>query len=655
MKHSTKNLLPALLAVGGGLASAPAASLELGEINVQSTLGQPLRASIAFALGPNEQISDYCISLRPGLVNSGIPAISQATISVANGTILLAGKAAVREPLVTTRLQVACPYTPNISRDYMMFINPAQHPVAQSVAPQPAQAAAPVPAAAAAPVQPTTRRPAARRPAAVNRSPIDASQRYRVQPGESLSEIAQRIENRSVGLWSAVTQIFDANPAAFIDADPNRLKAGAWLTIPDFGPNARFADATAVATPPAEAPAAVAAAPAQANAEQNPVVQPEAVSQTAQQAIDAYDSNAASASDDTGTLEPAALPDTTGMQPGDVILDTELEAPETARSPNVPVATVVTETDTVTDTSSWLMWLVGGGIVLFAGLLAFSRRGRKYEDADPAPTMVVEAHPQRRRTDGNTEELPAVAEMEFVIEDDSPTHENLILDADLEIGTGLEEGTDIDVAQDFGYAATPQLDFELPEASEAGAEGTSTDIIAANIEASSILETELLPEDDDYDMSVIVDATKMPMPDDVTERDLKAVVVDGGDETLVSGDYTVSKEVDYDILEQDYEEELTATQALNLEIERAAAEIAERLEKGEPIDDLTSKLPLATVTSIDGSDPTVDVEELEDTGVNPEITENMLADDKTVEMPANDGEETVEMTVESGKVDTRAR
>ena len=43
-----KAALPALVAAGGGLAVGSAAALELGELQVQSTLGQPLRASIAY-------------------------------------------------------------------------------------------------------------------------------------------------------------------------------------------------------------------------------------------------------------------------------------------------------------------------------------------------------------------------------------------------------------------------------------------------------------------------------------------------------------------------------------------------------------------------------------------------------------------------------
>ena len=341
--------------------------------------------------------------------------------------------------------------------------------------------------------------------------------------------------------------------------------------------------------------------------------------------------------DDTAVLEPAAAPNMADLQPGDVILDTELEAPSTASNPNVSTANIITPEDSAGSGTTWLFWLVGAGIALIAGLIFFGRRDR----GTPAPE-VVPAQPARRRTDpdNNTEELEAVADVDYDIADDSPTAENLALDADLEIGTGLAQGTDMDVAQDFGFAVTTHLDMELPKEPANAGEKPETDIIAPiGIEQSSILENEMLPDDDDYDMSVIVDATKMPRPEEVTERDLKAVVVDGGDETLISGDYTVSKDVDYNILQQDYEDEMTATQALNMEIEKAAAEIAEKMDEAEDATGVTAEMPLATVTPIDvtANLPARDDDEITDadaTGVNEEITQEMAADDNTVEMPA---------------------
>ena len=76
----SKQILPTLLAVGGacGFVAGSASALELGDIKVESKLGQPLSASIAYALNPNEQLADYCIFLQPGVMSSGIPSISKA-------------------------------------------------------------------------------------------------------------------------------------------------------------------------------------------------------------------------------------------------------------------------------------------------------------------------------------------------------------------------------------------------------------------------------------------------------------------------------------------------------------------------------------------------------------------------------------------------
>ena len=62
--RTSKAALPALVAAGSGLAVGSAAALELGELQVQSTLGQPLRASIAYALSPNEIIDERCIAVH---------------------------------------------------------------------------------------------------------------------------------------------------------------------------------------------------------------------------------------------------------------------------------------------------------------------------------------------------------------------------------------------------------------------------------------------------------------------------------------------------------------------------------------------------------------------------------------------------------------
>ena len=264
----------------------------------------------------------------------------------------------------------------------------------------------------------------------------------------------------------------------------------------------------------------------------------------------------------------------------------------------------------------------------------------------------------RRRADGDTEKLEVVPGIQVEYEDDAATVENLILDANLEIGTGLKSSPNIDDTQDFEFEMTTSLDLELPEEPAVDEEAPDTEVIAPLvIDENSILESEILPDDDDYDMSVILDVTKMPQNDEATERDLRAVVVDSGDESMISNDYTVSQEVEYDILEQDYEDEMTATQALNKEVESAAAEVVAGMTTGEGPDDDTSEMPLASVTELDVTSKLVAVDDensgdADYTGVTEEI---VATDNKTVEMSVTDGDDdTIEMTVEASKIDKKA-
>jgi len=632
-------LIPALVAVGGSLAIAPASALELSDIKVHSTLGQPLRASIAYALAPNEALSDTCVSLQPGLSSGGLPSVNRASLIVADGVIAITGSSLVREPLMTLRLNVRCPYTPNLSREYMLMVDPAGRAdtaMATAVAATPIASRPVISAPVAAPAPSVARRSPA------NTDPIKDTTRYQVQPGDSLSEIAQRIENRPLGVWSTVNAILDANPGAFVDGDPNRLKAGSWLNLPDFA----AADAASVtAVTPAATPAVI------------EDVDPAADST-------AYEPAASAISD-------APMAD---LQPGDVIVDSDnpfvtsagsvdasttiipetlLDAPEvSSTSPNVPVAVLQTSATAEPSTVNWLLWFVGGGIALIAGLLLFGRFGNRFGST---PISAAAVAPRRRQSDGDTERVETIAEPDFAFPDEAPLPGEFELDADLIVGTGLQEGTDVDIAQDFAFAATTAIDFDLPEEMSSNNTANQTDIIPpVRIDTDSILEKEVLPEDDDYDMSVIMDATKMPHPDDITERDLEAIQMDMDDDTLITNEYTVSQEVDYKILEQDYEDEMTATQALNLEIAKASADLSANLD--EDRGDATAEMPLATVTELDVTAQLPaqndDISDLDDTGINPTVS--MDATDNTVEMPRGDNEKTVEMEIESGKVDTKA-
>ena len=607
--------IPAIIAVGSSLAALPASALELGEMTVQSRLGQPLRASIAFALAPNEQLSDYCVTLRPGPSVSGLPGFGAATVSVANGVIMLAGRTPVREPMISAHVVVNCPYSANLSREYMLFIDPL-------ISTQPTTAT----------LQTTPQaEPIAITPTAIERpvkKDIGTATSYQVQAGESLSMIAQRIENRPVGLWPAVNAIFAANPDAFLRNDPNQLKAGSWLSIPDFdGSAAVVAAPEPIAVPVAEVSAAYEPTPVvEATTEEIVLEEPAFIEEPI-------------------AVEEPVADMTSDLQPGDIIPDTKLEGPTTASSsPNVPVAIITTKSVSTDGTASpsWLIGLAGSGVALVFGLLMFGRRLRGRSDKPPAGTLTDQ--PQRRFGDTQTTDTENVEALgvDYDLSDDSPTEENLVLDADLVIGTGLAQSSTAGNSEDFGFAATTELDIELPFEPVAEISDETDMLPPLRTDEHSILESEVLPEDDndDYDMSVIVDATKMPRPEDVTEHDLKAVEIPHDDETLIAENYTISKEVDYQVIEQDYEDEMTATQALNEEIARAATELAEHMESNSD-DNETTALPLATVTELDitAQMPAQndEISDSDDTGINEAITVNTVADDETVEMPAESG------------------
>ena len=614
--------LPAIVAVGSSLAGLPAAALELGPLTVHSGLGQPLRASIAYVLAPNEQLASNCVALRRGVSRSGLPGIGAATLNVTKGVISLTGGRPVLEPMVSAHIVITCPYAPKFSREFLTFIDPAQTLVYEQAAiwQQTNSAAAPTTMNVPSGHPEGTRHPEGTSQSTIAASPpvreeIDASTSYLVRTGDSVSSIVLRIRNNSVSLWPAVNAIVDANPDAFVNNDPNQLIAGNWINIPSFDGNVAI---VADAAPLIVAPTVVEPVAEDPTIVESEVVEPTAIEPVLRAAdVHAYDTLAVVETGDT----------TSDLMPGDIVLDAQLEGLANASSsPSVPTVIITPKADVDKGfaAANWLLWLAGGSIASILGLFIFRRRYRN----DDAPVAPVADQPNRPRYgDSRSEETTSVAAngVDFDLTDESPTEENLVLDADLVSGTGLEDSSASAISQDFGFAATTELDIELPFETIAPLSAKTDIMPLVRIDEQSILDSEVMPEEeDDYDMSVIVDATKIPQPEDVTERDLKAVEVAIDDDTVIARDYSINKEVDFQAIEQDYEDEMTATQALNEEIARAATEIALNKDDGGDVSDDDD----ATVQS-----PTSVAEQL----------------DITAEMPAENDDDTVEMPSESDK------
>ena len=701
-KQKSHSFLPALVAVSGacGLAATPVNALELGDVRIESTLGQPLRASIAYALNPNEQLFDFCIYLRPGAVDAAIPTISRARVTITNNTIILTGNTPIKDPLLSMQVAVDCPYTPNLSRQYTMIVDPVLHDATTRFAAvsKTNSAVAPTQRTASTVQQPRAAAVPARTPTnetTLDESPIAAETEYLVQVGDSISGIASRIENRTIGLWPAISVIVSANPGAFIEGDPNKLMAGSVLIIPEL------TGVPVAGELPAELP--VADAPQQFDAAEpgsfesdvvvdlpDPVQQPavaasvEPVAEPAESArefapiepvavIDEAVVGAAIAaaiadeifvedpiSEDIENASSAADP---GLRPGDIIVSTESSGAGNAAV--APVANRASSSTTSTSGAwSWLIWLGGSGLAIIGGLFLFGRKLREMFSsvAVGAPQESValsDAEP--------TQTNPAITDVDFQFDDVVP-QDAISLDADLDVGTGLQDSSEIDVAQDFGFTASGQvenkIDHELTEEAAREIDEEPTDMISPSHreEESSILDTEISSEDDDYDMSMIVDATKQSIDEfDATAKDLHAVQLGSPseDEYVVSDD-TLNQDVDLQVLEQDYEDEFTATQALNIEIEKAAAELVNNMEEHE-----SALSPEALAL-----EPTAEMPaRSHDPEFTAELTANIPADieavndddaiqddpDITSKLAAAGSDITVEMQIESGKVDTKKK
>ena len=702
-----KLFLPALVALGGGcgLLAGPVSALELGELEVRSALGQPLRASVAYALHPNEQIHDYCIYLRPGTGASGWPGISNAAITVSDGTIGITGRAAIREPLLFLQLTVDCPTSAHLRRDYSVFIDPGVPSRVQAVAPAAeSRPASPVPAAtpqraaasARAVATPAQRAATPTRPAA--RPPIASSATYRVQPGDSLSGIASRISGRNVGIWQAVDELFAANTDAFINNDPNLVLAGAVLVIPDsiLSPEgAGTVQTTAVATQAEIAPASGQAGPSfdasndAANASASTSAATEAEGSVASTTAPPAEEEETARGQETtaGTGAVARDPDSPFVSPA-VVDASEFSAPAEVIPPTVIENAAATRTAPAVGTPStgsswtWTIWLGGSGIGLILALLLFGRRLK----ARFMPSYGGAATFGRRRTDdARSIDETDVSPMPGVV-GTAAVARVVSLDADLEDGSGLQFG-DMDVAQDFGFFDSDEferpVDLDLGSAGAGNSDRFTGTMAPQRFAEGSILVSETPPQHEDtgeYDVSMVIDATKEIVEDsEDTTKDLRAIEVDAEEQDTVAEEYDVIRDIDYKILEQDYEDEFTATQALSAELSRAARELSRQFGKDEmgdtlsdttinealeeSPDDETTVLP-SSGDALSGDDATTAMPVV---GKGPRagddtshlaISSNMTLDDTaneeiSLDVPAADNDATIEVDVESATIDTR--
>jgi hypothetical protein len=129
-------------------------ALGLGDIRLQSYLGQPLAASIDLIAGPEEEIDEKCFEVKPG-ADAGLPNVEGVTITLQKSRdrtrLLLTSRRPINDPAVAINVTTDCPQ--RLARQYLVLIDPPQTadlPVASATSPE---------AVALAPLQPVATRP----------------------------------------------------------------------------------------------------------------------------------------------------------------------------------------------------------------------------------------------------------------------------------------------------------------------------------------------------------------------------------------------------------------------------------------------------------------------------------------------------------------
>src|SRR5436190_9422424 len=218
--------------------SGIAASLGLGRLTVQSSLGQPLSAQIEITSVAREEldsvsarIADPTLYRQNNLTYQGV--LSRARLAIER---LPNGEAVLR---VTTAASVAEPYldllvevnwaSGRVVRAYTFLLDPpgAAAPIAAVEPVTPPRAGA-----AASAAQRTAAAPeAAPSPRAAGESRGGAGGAYTVRRGDTLSKIANENRPSSATLEQMLVALYANNKDAF-DGNMNRLRAGSILNIP---------------------------------------------------------------------------------------------------------------------------------------------------------------------------------------------------------------------------------------------------------------------------------------------------------------------------------------------------------------------------------------------------------------------------------------
>ena len=238
-------LVAAALLMLGGLSSFNAQALSLGRMQVQSFLGESLRAELELRDVSEADAKSFKAEVSPAATFKalGLEYQSVYTELAFNLQLLPEGRAVLKisgsRPVAVNFIELVFDFSwasGRTTRDFTLLIMPPATPgpvapVAPAVQEAPAPAAAP---AAAAQMPAAVPAPATPAPAVQAPKPAAAKggARLTVKAGDTASELAVQAKSVNVSLDQMLLAMLRSNPEAFVAKNVNRLLAGAELSVP---------------------------------------------------------------------------------------------------------------------------------------------------------------------------------------------------------------------------------------------------------------------------------------------------------------------------------------------------------------------------------------------------------------------------------------
>ncbi len=232
-------------------------ALGLGRLTVQSALGQSLNAQIEL-MGTKDEFSELTANIAAPSLYQEKDLVYQAALARTKVTLerradssaflKIVSSQPVTEPYIDLLIEVNWP-AGHALREYTVLLDPPSTGRPEPMMPAQqatiggrtaaraaaAETAAPTTTTAAAAPSRTRPRPAPVRAAGTAPGGAGtgaAGDTYTVQRGDTLSEIAQTYKNDGITLNQALAALYEANPAAFIGKNMNRLRSGVILQMP---------------------------------------------------------------------------------------------------------------------------------------------------------------------------------------------------------------------------------------------------------------------------------------------------------------------------------------------------------------------------------------------------------------------------------------